>query len=211
MKRDQGTFITFEGPEGSGKSTALAAVKRALARRGVPVLFLREPGGTAISEKIREVLLDRAHGKMTALTELFLYLAARAQITQELIRPALEKGTLVICDRYHDSTVAYQGYAGGLPLKLIEGIGRVAKDGVEPDLTLVFDVDTETGLRRAGRGDRMERKSLDFHRRVRRGFLALAGRSPKRIRVVRDERDLAVKIDRVLELVCEFLAKRGIL
>jgi dTMP kinase len=207
----KGIFITFEGPEGSGKSTVLAAVKQELVRRRVPVALLREPGGTAISEKIREILLDRAHGRMTAPTELFLYLAARAQITEELIRPVLEKRGVVFCDRYHDSTVAYQGYGGGIPLRLIDAFGRFAKGGLEPDLTLVFDVETETGLKRAGRADRMEQKSLEFHRRVRRGFLALARRNRKRMTVVRDERDVRVKTEKVRTLICDFLKKRGVL
>lgn len=211
MRPIKGIFITFEGPEGSGKSTVLAAVKRELTRRRVPVLVLREPGGTVISERIREILLDQAHGRMTARAELFLYLAARAQITRELIRPALEKGGVVLCDRYHDSTVAYQGYGGGIPLRVIDSFGRFSKDGLEPDLTLVFDVETKTGLKRAGRADRMEQKSLEFHRRVRQGFLALARRNRKRMAVVRDERDVRVKIEKARVLILDFLKKRGAL
>lgn len=193
MKK-KGVFITFEGPEGSGKSTLIKAAARFFKSKGFPVLILREPGGTAISEAVREILLDRKNLKMTVETELFLYLAARAQIVREKILPALKRGKVVICDRYHDSTVAYQGYAGGIPVRLIDQPGKLSKAGLEPDFTFLLDVETEKGLKRAGRTDRMEKKSLAFHRRVRRGFLALARKHPARIFVLRDEKDIRVKV-----------------
>ncbi len=193
MKR-KGIFITFEGPEGSGKSTVIKAAARFFRRMGFSVLLLREPGGTAISEAIRQILLDRKNLHMTVETELFLYLAARAQIVREKILPALSMGKVVICDRYHDSTAAYQGFAGGISVSLIDAYGKLAKAGLEPDLTFVLDVETKKGLKRAGRTDRMENKSLAFHRRVRQGFLQLAKKYPKRILVLKDEKNIQHKV-----------------
>lgn len=199
--KTKGIFITFEGPEGSGKSTLIKAAARFLRKKGFAVLLLREPGGTAISEAIRQILLDRKNLRMTVEAELFLYLAARAQIVREKIFPAFRAGKVVICDRYHDSTVAYQGFAGGIPIGLIDGLGKMAKSGLEPDLTFLLDVETKTGLKRAGRTDRMEKKSLDFHRRVRKGFLALAKKYPRRIIVLKDEKDIREKVAKLEEML----------
>src|SRR3989338_7282135 len=197
--RKHGVFITFEGPEGSGKSTLIKAAARFFKNKGFSVLILREPGGTAISEAVREILLDRKNLKMTVETEFFLYLAARAQIVREKILPALKQGRVVICDRYHDSTVVYQGYAGGIPVRLIDEFGYLAKSGLEPDYTFLLDVETEKGLKRAGRTDRMENKSLAFHRRVRQGFLLLAKKHPGRILILRNEKDIRVKVAKLEE------------
>src|SRR3989338_9769036 len=136
MKK-KGVFITFEGPEGRGRSTLIRAAARFFKNKGFSVLILREPGGTAISEAVREILLDRKNLKMTVETELFLYLAARAQIVREKILPALKQGKVVICDRYHDSTVAYHCYAGGIPVNLIDQPGKLSKAGLEPDYTFL--------------------------------------------------------------------------
>ncbi len=207
MKR-RGFFITFEGPEGSGKSTVIKETARFLEGKGFSVLVLREPGGTVISEKIREILLDGKNIRMAVEAELFLYLAARAQLVREVIRPALASGKIVICDRFHDSTRAYQGYAGGISLKSIGLLGKLATEGLEPDLTILLDVAVEKGLSRAGRHDRMEKKSLGFHKRVRLAFLSLARKYPHRIFVVKDENKVEEKIARVLQMVHGFVNRR---
>ncbi|MBK8422683.1 MAG: dTMP kinase [Elusimicrobia bacterium] len=195
MKR--GFFITFEGGEGSGKSTQARRLVAALRRRGLRPVHTREPGGTAIAEAVRRVLLTPG-GRVAPLTELLLYEAARAQHLFEVVRPALARGTVVVCERYTDATEAYQGSGRGLPLADIRRLNRVATGGLAPDLTFLLDVPVRRGLRvarrlgkklarRAGRsrgGDRMERESPLFHERVRRGYLALARREPRRVRVV---------------------------
>lgn len=205
MKK-RGCFITFEGPEGSGKSTLIREAQRLLGQWGFQVLVLREPGSTAISEKIRKILLDNKHHEILLETELFLYLAARAQIVRERILPSLSRGKIVICDRYHDSTVAYQGYGAGLSLKMIERCRKLATAGLEPDLTFLLDVESAKGLRRSGRRDRMERKSKAFHRRVRHGFLALAKKERSRIVVIKDEPEIRRKAEKMGECLRRFMA-----
>lgn len=180
----RGIFITIEGPEGSGKSTHSRLLCDFLRRHGYRVLHTREPGGTRISEAVRKILLHRNNKGMGDVCELFLFLAARAQIVEEIIKPALKKGYVVICDRFHDATVAYQGYGAGLDLKLIDDMGKLVTKGIKPDLTILLDVETKKGLRRAGAKDRIEIKSLEFHKRVRGGYLALAEREPERIKVI---------------------------
>ena len=180
----RGIFITIEGPEGSGKSTHSKLLCDFLRRRGYRVLHTREPGGTRISEAVRKILLNKNNKGMSDICELFLFLAARAQIVEEIIKPALKKGYVVVCDRFHDATVAYQGYGAGLDLKLIEEMGKLATKGIKPDLTVLLDVETKKGLRRAAAKDRIETKSLEFHKRVRGGYLALAEREPGRIKVI---------------------------
>ncbi|MBU4205198.1 MAG: dTMP kinase [Candidatus Omnitrophica bacterium] len=181
----QGLFITFEGPEGSGKSTHSKLLCEFLRRKSVRVLHTREPGGTVISEKIRKILLDPENKRMDVITEMLLYMAARSQIVKQKILPALKQGKVVVCDRFLDATLAYQGYAGGLDIKLIEDIGRLATGGLAPDLTFLLDIDSEQGLARAGNvKDRMERKSLTFHRSVRKGYLRIAKKEPARVKVM---------------------------
>ncbi|MBX7255285.1 MAG: dTMP kinase [Candidatus Hydrogenedentes bacterium] len=182
MKR--GCFITFEGVEGCGKSTQLALLKDYLESRGCSVDVTREPGGTPIAEAIRGVLLDPVHREMTSVTELLLYAAARAQHVAERIRPALDAGKVVLCDRFADSTTAYQGAGRALSPETIAALHRIATGGVWPDLTIVLDIDPEEGLKRAmaRRGlDRIENESIEFHRRVREGFLALSRSEPERV------------------------------
>ncbi|MDD5072833.1 MAG: dTMP kinase [Candidatus Omnitrophica bacterium] len=181
----RGKFITIEGPEGSGKSTHSRLLCARLKKGGLRVLHTREPGGTKIGEAVRKLLLDKKNKKMSAACELFLFLAARAQIVEEIIRPALAKGYIVVCDRFHDATVAYQGYGAGLGLKLIDSAGRLATGGLKPDLTILLDVETKTGLKRAGVKDRMEIKPVRFHKKVRDGYLKIAKREPRRIKVIR--------------------------
>jgi dTMP kinase len=207
MPKTKGWFITFEGPEGSGKSTAIRAAAAFFKRAGFKVTILREPGGTLIGEKIRKILLDRSHNRMTLEAELLLYLASRAQIVREKILPALRKRRVVLCDRYHDSTLVYQGYAGGLSLKQIEIFGRFVKQEAEPDLTLLLDVSAREGLKRGRRRDRMEKKPLYFHEKVRNGFLALAGKYSGRMLVVPDAKDVKQKMILVENALQRFLKR----
>lgn len=181
----RGKFITIEGPEGSGKSTHSRLLCLYLKRNGYKVLHTREPGGTEVGEAIRSILLDKKNKAISDACELFLFLAARAQIVKEVIKPALAKGYAVVCDRFHDATVAYQGYGAGLDLKLIESMGKLATGGLKPDLTILLDVDTGLGLKRAGVKDRVEIKSVRFHKKVREGYLKLAKKEPGRIKVIR--------------------------
>ncbi len=183
----RGLFITFEGVEGCGKSTQIARLRDHLESRGLPVVVTREPGGAAISEAIRAILLDPAHTEMAPMTELLLYAAARAQHVAERIRPALDNGEIVLCDRFADSTTAYQGAARHLDGSFLRTLHEAATGGLWPDLTILIDVPVEIGLERAARArrsDRIEQESLAFHERVRQGFLDLAAREPERVRIV---------------------------
>lgn len=172
----RGCLIVFEGPEGAGKSTQIAHLAERLAAAGVPTTATREPGGTPTGDAIRDILLH-ADLSIDPLVEFLLYSASRAQHVRERIRPALGRGEVVVSDRFSAASVAYQGYGRGLDLTFIEALNRRATDGLSPDLTVLLDLDPAEGLRRvAGRGteDRLERAGLDFHRRVRDGFLAQA-------------------------------------
>jgi len=181
----RGLFITFEGPEGSGKSTHSGLLCAFLREKGLKVLHTREPGGTPISEKIRRVLLDPRNKDMDVVSEMLLYMAARAQVVKKIILPALKKGEIVICDRFLDATLAYQGYAGGIDIKLIRQIGKLVTSGISPDVTFLLDIDTKKGLARAGKTkDRIERKPFLYHENVRRGYLAIARREPGRVKVL---------------------------
>ncbi|OGX12027.1 MAG: dTMP kinase [Omnitrophica bacterium RIFOXYB12_FULL_50_7] len=183
-KKHRGYFITFEGAEGSGKSTQIRNAVAFLQKKGRSVVMLREPGGTRISEAIRAILLDKNLKEMSPITELLLYLAARAQIVREKILPALAKGNVVISDRFEDSTRAYQGFGRKIPLEAIEAVSKLVRGKLRPDLTFVLDIDIAKGLARGGRHDRIEREALSFHRRVRQGFLALAKKEPRRMVVL---------------------------
>lgn len=194
-----GLFLTFEGPEGAGKSTQLAALVRRLRAAGHTVTETREPGGTLLGTEVRRVVLDPAL-EMGPLPEFLLYSASRAQLVAEVIRPALERGEVVVCDRYADSTLAYQGYGRGLDLGFLERVTQEATGGLRPDLTVLLDLDPALGLARAarrGQPDRLERADLAFHTRVRKGFLALAAAEPGRVLVMdatRPENDLSADI-----------------
>jgi dTMP kinase len=198
-----GLFITFEGGEGSGKSTQLRLLARRLESAGLPVRVLREPGGTEVGEAVRSLLLDPEHGGLDARAELLLYEAARAQLVAEVIEPALEAGEIVLCDRFFDSTTAYQGYARGLPLDEVAALNASATGGVSPARTLVLDIDPTLGVQRAtcGGADRLECEDLAFHRAVREGFLAIAENDPDRVRVV----DATGTIDEVASRVASAL------
>jgi dTMP kinase len=178
-------LITLEGPEGSGKSSQARWLVAWLRRQGLPVVAARDPGSTALGRRLRGALLHDEQLALTPLTEALLFIAGRIQLVDELIKPALAQGKVVVCDRFHDSTVAYQGFGGGLDVKWLDAIGRRAIGGLMPDLTIVLDVPTSVGFARLHRSrDRMERKALAFHRRVREGFRRMAAREPRRIVVV---------------------------
>lgn len=177
-------FITFEGPEGSGKSTQITLLSAALQQRGFAVLATREPGGTAIGNQIRDCVHHVGNTNMTAVTEMLLYSASRAQLVHEVIRPALRAGKIVLCDRYADSTLAYQGFGRGLDLPTLRQITAFATDELTPELTLLLDIDVERGLaRRTAGGEEMNRLDLEtiqFHQRVRQGYEELARQEPQR-------------------------------
>lgn len=203
----KGIFITFEGFEGSGKSTQIKLLVDYLIKNNISVSVLREPGSTKIGEEVRKILLDKDNSLIAGKTELLLYLAARAQLVEEKIIPALKKGQLVLCDRFQDATVAYQGYGLGLDKRLIDELGSLVTGGLRPDLTVLLDIDVEEGLRRTGRNkDRIERRSLDYHCRVRKGYLKIAQSSSRRVKVVR-VKDIKRTHEEVRRLVEELLNK----
>lgn len=183
----RGLFITVEGIDGCGKSTQARLIAAALEAAGHDVLRLREPGGVKISEQIREILLDPANVEMGDVCELLLYEAARAQLVHQVIRPALAAGKTVVCDRFYDSTTAYQAFADGLDRNMVSQANELAVDGCRPDLTLVFDLPVEDALRRrSGREaeDRLELKGLEFQERVAAGFRAVAADEPDRVKLI---------------------------
>lgn len=183
----KGLFITVEGIDGCGKSTQATLIAAALEAAGHDVLRLREPGGVKISEQIRAILLDPANAEMGDVCELLLYEAARAQLVHQVIRPALAAGKTVVCDRFYDSTTAYQAFADGLDRNMVSQANELAVDGCRPDLTLVFDLPVEDALRRrSGREaeDRLELKGLEFQERVAAGFRAVAADEPDRVKLI---------------------------
>jgi dTMP kinase len=188
-KARRGKFITFEGPEGSGKSTQMGLLLRHLKRCGIPFQITREPGGTQVGEAVRKVLLTRKISSVHPLTELYLYMAARAQLVRDVIGPALLQGKWVLSDRFLDSSIAYQGYGHGVPIAEIRRLGELVTEGIQPDLTILLDLDSRMGLgrvqKRGSKKDRIESKSTSFHARVRKGYLKLARKEPKRFCVVR--------------------------
>jgi dTMP kinase len=191
--------VALDGPDGCGKSTQCDMLRRRLGQKGLAVTVLRDPGSSAIGEKIREILLDVANEAMTAATEVLLYMAARTQLWHERIEPALEQGRIVVLDRWLSSTCAYQGHAGGFGAEKVEAIARQCLPRVWPDLTIVLDLDADAALARLKRpADRMERKHLRYHRRVREGFLELA-RGRKNFSVI----DASRPVDAVHAAVAE--------
>jgi len=196
----RGFLLSFEGIEGCGKSTQLRRLGKRLRSLGYLVVETREPGGSAISEKIRSVLLDVDNRGMDARCELLLYLASRAQHLADLIRPSLEKGALVLCDRYADATIAYQGFGRGLGGSLVRQLNRFAAGGLVPNLTILLDVPVALGLKRKRRAGDMDRLDLErevFHETVRKAYLRLARKEPRRVRLI----DGAVPADQVAETV----------
>lgn len=203
MPSDRGAFITLEGVDGSGKSTQAAMLVCRLRESGFEVISLREPGGTSISEKIRGLLLDPANAEMSDECELLLYEASRAQLVREVVEPALERGAVVVCDRFLDSTHAYQHGARGLSDELVRRANELGSCGVMPDVTLVLDMDPASAFSRATAGgqDRLEAEGLAFQQRVRADYLACAKADPARIRVIDaagEPADVARRIDGAL-------------
>jgi dTMP kinase len=176
-------FITLEGPDGSGKTSQVTPLSDFLTQQGFPVIITREPGGTAIGDQVRQILGDLQNTKMHPRTETLLFLSARAQLVEQVIKPHLKNGYIVLCDRYADSTMAYQGYGHQNDLKQIESLINFATGGLKPELTLLLDLDVEEGLRRKVHGrewNRLDAYSLEFHQRVRQGYLKLAAAEPER-------------------------------
>lgn len=191
-------FITFEGIEGSGKTTQIKLLVPVLQAKGYDCVFTREPGATEIGEKIRAILLDASHTAILPLTELLLYEADRAQHVHEVVKPALDANKVVVADRFFDATIVYQGYARGFDLELIQQIHRIVLGGLTPDLTIILDLPVHVGLERAWERinsrsdlpeDRFEKEDIAFHEKVRQGYLTLAGNEPKRFQVIDASRD----------------------
>lgn len=202
----RGCFLVLDGPEGAGKTTQVQRLVQRLRDAGRKATSVRDPGSTPVSERIREVLLDRRLPEMDARTEVFLYMASRAEMVARIVRPALGVGLVVVCDRFVSSTVAYQGYAGGIDPELIWDLGRTACGGIEPNLTVILDLPVEEGLARARRlaePDRIEAKDQIYHEKVRRGFLSMAEARPQVFAVV----DASQPPDAVAEAIWE-AAKR---
>lgn len=179
-----GIFITFEGIEGCGKSTQIKLLENYLKSKGVPTLLTREPGGTAIGEKIRQVLLNKDFKEMHPITELLLYASARSQHVHQVILPALKGGKIVLCDRYADATKAYQGDARGIDKTLLKNIHKIATDNLQSTLTFLLDCPVEIGLGRAQDRNRFEEEKVSFHKKVRKGYLEIAKAEPKRIKII---------------------------
>ena len=211
----RGVLITLEGNEGCGKSTQIRLLVNFLKKKGKKVFLTREPGGTRIGDQIRKILLNEKNHALLPLSESLLYMASRAQLVTQVIEPRLAKGEIILCDRWLDATVAYQGYAGGVDLDLIERLGLVATQGIIPLLSLYLDLPVKIGLKRAARrrkADRIEKKDILFHEKVRQGFLEIARQEPKRfkrlaihpqdsVKVV--QRRIQREVERVLETVLE--------
>ncbi|HEY2961924.1 MAG TPA: dTMP kinase [Pyrinomonadaceae bacterium] len=215
-----GTFITFEGIDGSGKSTQLRLLNSFLRAHGCNAVVTREPGGTALGLRLREALLD-ALEEVDPLTELLVFAADRAQHVRRTLRPALEGGAVVISDRYADATVAYQGAGRGFPLELISQIVQLATGGLKPDLTLLFDVSIaesttrttrrSSGKNSSGRGgrDRLDIEDAEFHTRVRNAYLRIAAAEPERVKVIDTSGPVELTQDRVKKIIVPFLQSRG--
>lgn len=204
----KGKFITFEGPEGSGKSTHSRLLYEFLKKNRLRVIHAREPGGTKVGEKIRKILLDKKNKELSDNTELFLYMANRAQIIDEVILTYLKKGYIVICDRFQDATIAYQGFGAGLDIKFINFVGSFVTRKIKPDLTILLDIPTDIGLVRSGKKDRMEKKSIQYHKRVRSGYIKLARLQPQRIKLIKVKKDVSDTQDKIRKLVKRFLKTR---
>jgi len=204
----KGILITFEGIDGSGKTTQINALIQRLQEAGMSYRLFREPGGTEIGEKIRDILLDKKNENMLNVTELLLYSASRYQLTVSEIIPALEAGNVVICDRFYDSTTAYQGYGRGIDLEFIYRLNDIATNSVTPDKTFILDIDLEERRKRLGKKnlDRLERETLEFHRKVRMGFLKMAEQNPERFIVLDGNQapdELSKKIWNVIKILKE--------
>jgi dTMP kinase len=194
-----GLFVTFEGAEGAGKTTVIEGVRKALATQGADVIVTREPGSGEIGQEIRRILLEST--SLPHLCELFLFLADRAQHVERVIRPALAAGQIVLCDRYADSTIVYQGYGRGLELSTLRELNRLATGALQPDLSLLLDIDPQVGLSRLESKDRLDREPLEFHMRIREGFLAESQRDQRRWVVLDADQPVEHVIDGALKAI----------
>jgi len=209
----RGVLISFEGIEGCGKSTQANLLYEYLKTKAVPCVLVREPGGTKIGEEIRKILLDENNIKMNPKTELFLYLAARSQLLAEIIFPALKEGKVVICDRFSDSTLAYQGGGRNLGLEKVSQINKYATDKLKPHLTILIDIPLVVSRERIAKEekDRLEKENEEFHKRVRDTYLFLAKRAPKRIKVFDGTKNIEDLHLEIRTKVIEFLTKKGVI
>ncbi|MBW2636991.1 MAG: dTMP kinase [Deltaproteobacteria bacterium] len=208
-----GLFITFEGIEGSGKTTQIAITGDYLDKKKIPFIITEEPGGTGLGSELRQILLDKTSLNIAEKAELLLFAADRAQHIEEVILPAMRAGKVVLCDRFSDATIAYQGFGRGVDVDFIRTINDFSSQSLKPDLTLLFDIPVVTGLERikdrispsgkASLEDRFEREKVEFHRRIREGYLSLLRDEPDRIRLIDGSRG----VDEVAEEVCRFVAK----
>ncbi|MFH1259048.1 MAG: dTMP kinase [Elusimicrobiota bacterium] len=206
--KNRGFFITFEGIDGCGKTTQAKLLAEYLKTEGFAVLHTREPGGNNLAEKIREIVLDPEH-KISPLAELFLYQAARSEHTELIIIPALAAGKTIICERYTDATIAYQGFGRGLPLKIIQQLNAIATKNIKPQLTILLDLRPESGLNRRmartnQKTDRLENENIAFHRRVRQGYLRLAKSEPGRIKIF----SAIDSVEKTRDLIREYVRKK---
>jgi dTMP kinase len=206
-----GLFITLEGIDSCGKTTQAQKLALYLRRMGFSVLLTREPGGDRIAEKIRRILLSKTNSEMTDLTELLLYEASRSQLTRRIIQPALKQSKIVVCDRYADSSLAYQGYGRGLNRTMVKDLNRIATSGLVPDLTILIDVPVKISLGRKDKEktkkDRLEKEKFEFHQKIREGFLTIARQNRKRIRVVDGREDIDKTWRKVKRVVESFLSR----
>ena len=210
-------FITFEGVEGSGKTTQIRRLKRYLTQKGIPCKVTREPGGCPIGEKVRKILLDPDHREMVPLSELLLYEASRAQHVKEVIEPLLERGVTVLCDRFSDATIAYQGFGRKLDLGLIQRFNRLSTQRIKPDITFLLDCPSEMGLKRAiqrnqtlkkEKEERFEREKIQFHHRVRRGYLSIAKQEPHRVKVIDTRQGEEKTFEKIRQIVDDLLVPK---
>ena len=211
-------FITFEGVEGSGKTTQIRRLKRYLTQKGIPCKVTREPGGCPIGEKIRKILLNPDHREMVPLNELFLYEASRAQHVKEVIGPLLAKGVVVLCDRFTDASIAYQGYGRKLDLGLVKRLNRLSSQGIKPHVTLLLDCPSGLGLKRAvqrnqaqrkEKEERFEREKIQFHRRVRGGYLSLAKKEPNRVKMIDTRQGEDKTFEKIRQVIDKLIGVKG--
>ena len=197
---EKGLFITFEGIDGCGKTTQLKLLKEYLEEKGYEVLVSREPGAKGLGERIREILLNY-DGEVSSNCEAFLFLADRAQNVDMIVKPAVDAGKIVLCDRHTDSTIAYQGYGRGVDIKQLKMLNKLATSAFEPDLTFVFDIDVETSMSRVGKvKDRMESAGVEFHEKVRNGYLEIAKEEPNRVKVINSKDTIENIFEQVKEV-----------
>lgn len=205
---EKGLFITFEGADGSGKTTQLNNIKSFLEQKGFDVVITREPGALDIGQKIRNILLHH-EGIVADRCEMFLFLADRAQHVETFIKPAIEQGKIVLCDRHIDSTIAYQGYGRGQDIDLLKKLNDIAVNGLTPDLTLLFDVSTEVAQERVGsEKDRMESAGIEFHKKVRNGYLELQKEQPERIKIVNANNSISEVFEDTKKIVTDLIQKK---